>query len=88
MRQTFVAKQGTVEITPEGIKVPKVLGAGQWASMLSLTRVMPQGDVAFVLVGDRNRQYMTGARAAGTIATGRITLLAQPDAGISSYRPN
>jgi hypothetical protein len=76
MRQYFIAKQGIVEITPEGIKVPKTLRAGQCASVLGLTRVIPKVEVAFVIVGDRNRQYMTGARAAGAIATGGIALLA------------
>lgn len=74
-------KSGTVKITAEGIVVPKTAGgkfanAGQYASLFGQTRFISADEIAFVLVGDRVSQYVTGKRAAGVILTGGIALLA------------
>ncbi len=78
----FATKQGTVTVTGDGITIPKTAGtafagtAGTWASMLGQTRTIAAGDVREVFISGRNRQYVTGARAAGAVLTGGVALLA------------
>ena len=72
MRNTsrFATKQGTVTVTPEAVTIP----VSRWLPMV--TRTLRPEDVREVRVGGRDRQYVTGRRAAGVVLTGGAALLA------------
>ncbi len=72
----LVTKQGTVVIGSEGITIPAWSRAGGWASMFGKTETLKAEDVREVIITGRDRQYVTGARAAGAVLTGGVALLA------------
>jgi hypothetical protein len=77
----FATRHGTVAVTAGAIVIPRTAGtalarSGRWASLLGMTRTLSAEDVREVRVSGRDRQYVTGARAAGVALTGGAALLA------------
>lgn len=77
----FATKRGTVTVTPEAIEIPNTTGTalasgGGWASLFRLTHTIPAAEVREVFISGRDRQYVTGKRAAGVVLTGGVALLA------------
>lgn len=80
-KSKFVTEQGTIVVTDESIVIPATAGgmfekAGAWASLLGKVRTINAQDVHEVVVAGRDRQYMTGKRAAGVVLTGGAAMLA------------
>jgi hypothetical protein len=77
----IATRQGTVTVTAEAVKIPRtagtaLAGAGGWSSLFRVTRVIAAEDVREVFISGRDRQYVTGRRAAGVVLTGGVALLA------------
>jgi hypothetical protein len=77
----FATEQGTIVVTEESIVIPATTGgmfekAGAWASLLGKVRTIKAEDMREVVVAGRDRQYMTGKRAAGIVLTGGVAMLA------------
>jgi hypothetical protein len=71
----IVTQQGTITINDDSVTVP-FRGPGNVASLFGKGRVMPFAEIGSVSVGGNNKKYMTGKRAAGTVLTGGLALLA------------
>jgi len=73
-------KHGTVTATADAVMIPRTrrrtLGIYEKSGRLSVKLTVKKADVASVSVAGRDKQYMTGKRAAGFIATGGVALLA------------
>jgi len=76
----FMTDKGTVTVTAQAITASQHLGdiiltaiqGGGW----HLRRTIPAADITQVTVSGRDRQYVTGNRAAGVVLTGGVALLA------------
>lgn len=78
----FSVKNGSVAVTREGIAIPhtcatliRQIRAGGFRA-LRARYMIPAAEVTQVQVTGRDRQYMTGNRAAGAVLTGGVALLA------------
>lgn len=74
MKNSFQTKtNGTVKVTADGIEYG---GANGLAVVLLRKKFVPRAEVTGVVIGDADRQYVTGKRAVGVLATGGLALLA------------
>lgn len=64
----------TVTVTPEGIKIRKLSVGGLLFKAGS--HDLDREDVTGIVIGDADRQYVTGKRAVGVVLTGGLGLLA------------
>lgn len=83
----YQTDKGWIVVTRDGITTPNplqnilaglvlaIVRRGTWKAIFR-QNVIPAAEVARVQVTGRDRQYMTGGRAAGVVLTGGVALLA------------